>query len=113
MDGIAGLFTGNVYPWPAESVTVPCVVVGYATVAYDLSMGRGADTWTVPVWYVVGKTGTTDARDSLSAAETVVKAAIDGGHSFGDARVTGAEATEIVISSVTYLAAKFDIEVYG
>jgi len=115
MDGIAGLLTAipNVYAWPVDSITVPCAVVGMGRVQYDTTFARGCDTFTVPVWYVVGTTSTKAARDTLSAAEATIKAAVDGAHSFGDARVLSAEITEIVVSSVAYIGAKFEVEVYG
>jgi hypothetical protein len=116
MDGLAALFSvtpANVYPYPVESITVPCVVVGYARVDFDATMGRGADTWECPVWWVVGKSGTDAARDALSVAETTGKAALDGLHAFGDVRVTAAEIAEFTVGAVTYLGVRFDCEVIG
>jgi hypothetical protein len=119
MDGLAGLLTlvPTRYAWPVESITVPCAVVGYPSrIDFDLTMNRGADTWVVPVWYVVGKTGTEDARNALSDILNEagsVKALLDGAHTFGDVRVTGAEISELVVTGVSYVAAKFDCEVYG
>jgi hypothetical protein len=120
MDGLAASLSGlvvNRYAWPVESITVPCVVVGYPSrLDFDMVFARGADTWLVPLWYVVGKTGTKDARDALSdilSEAGSVKALLDGAHTFGDVRVTNVEVTEVTIAAVVYLAAKFDCEVYG
>jgi hypothetical protein len=120
MDALAAKVPASAYrvhPWPVESITPPCVVVGYpTTIEFDSTMGRGSDRWVVPVWYAVGATGTKDARDALSAIlndTSSVKSALDGTQSFGDVRVMSAEVAELVVAGVTYLAAKFDCEVFG
>jgi hypothetical protein len=115
MDGLAACVTTipNVYAWPVESVTVPCVLVDYPAVELDTAMGRGADTWTVPVLYLVGRTGTRDARDDLSTVVPVLKAALDGLHAFGDVRVTGVTVTIVTVGAVGYLGAKLECEVIG
>ena len=120
MDGLAALavtagLADNVYAWPADSVTVPCLVVGYPSgLAYDGTYGRGMDTWTLPLWFVVGKASTKDARDRLSTIlndSSSVKSALDGAQTFGDVRVTTARVTEVTIGAVAYLAAEFECEV--
>lgn len=118
MEGLAGRAEGlasNVYDYPAESVTVPCIVVGYPTdIEFDTAFQRGGDRLTVPVWYVVGKGTTKFARDALSvvlAGVASVKSQLDGDTDFGDVRVTDASIDEITIGAVTYIAARFDTEV--
>ena len=116
MDGLAALVpTDNAYAWPVESVTVPCFVVGYpSNVDFDLTFGRGGDTFRLPVWQVVGKSGSKAARDLLSAALTgvaSVKEALDGAQTFGDVRVTDASIEEITIAAVAYVGIKFNVEV--
>jgi hypothetical protein len=120
MDGMAtamASLAGNVYAWPAESVTVPCIVVGYPTeIELDMTMARGGDRYVFPVWFVVGQTNNKDARDALSAIledTSSVKSALDGAQTWGDCRVTSAEVAQLVIGAVTYLAAKFDAEIYA
>ena len=121
MDGVAAsLLSATVapenYAYPAQAVTVPCTVVGYPTIEYDGTMGRGMDTWVVPVWYVTGKSNAKDSRDLVSAAmigANSVKTALDGAHSWGDARVLRSEPAELQIGEATYLAAKSECEVYG
>jgi hypothetical protein len=122
MDGLAtlartGTLAPQVYAWPAETVTVPAIVVGYPErVEFDLAFARGADSAVIPVWYVVGKSSTKAARDVLSdviADASSIKSAFDGNHAFGSVRVTEADITEIVIAGVPYLAAKFSCEVVG
>lgn len=120
MDGIAALLTtaalaDNNYAWPADAVTVPCTVVGYPTrLDFDGTYQRGMDTWTFPLWFVVGKSNTAGARDRLSTVlndSSSVKSALDGAQSFGDVRVTTARVTEVTIGAVAYLAAEYEVEV--
>jgi hypothetical protein len=117
MDGLAtacASLADNVYPWPADSVSVPCVVVGYpTTIDFDSTMARGADELVIPVWYVVGKTSTKDARDRLSTIIPTMKNALDGAYAFGDVRATTAGIAEMTVSATTYLAVRFDCEVIG
>jgi hypothetical protein len=120
MDGLATLATAatiapQVYAYPVEAVTVPCVVVGYPTdITFDVVFGRGGDEMTLPVWVLVGKTGTKDARDRLSTLlgdASSIKSALDGAQSWGDVRVTDAKITEVTVAGVVYLAAEFTVEV--
>lgn len=118
MDGLATLATGlapDVYAYPVDSVTVPCIVVGYPTeITFDMTFQRGGDEMTIPLWYIVGKTSTKDARDRLSTIigdASSVKSAIDGSQSFGDCRVVSAAVEEVTVAAVAFLAVKFDVEV--
>jgi hypothetical protein len=125
MDGLAALLVAgpldNVYAWPAESIEVPCGVIGYPElVTFDLVYQRGADGFDIPVWYVVGKTADAQARDRLSVALSdvnSVKALLDGPHTFGTAactvRVTDARVAEITAEGITYIGIKFSTEVVG
>lgn len=121
MDGVATLLSSSsiaptVYGWPADSVSVPCAVVGYPTrMEFDTVMGRGGDLVELPVYVLVGRTGTKDSRDALSAilADTSsVKSALDGARSFGSVRVTDATIDEVTVSGLVYLAARFTTEVF-
>lgn len=120
MDGIAALLLSasvapNVYAYPVESVTVPCAVVGYPTeIALGVTFQRGHDTATFPVWVVVGKSGTKDARDALSLAITGaanVWTALTGTQSFGDVAVLNVEPAPITIAAVEYIGLKYTVEV--
>lgn len=121
MDGIAACVVAwggvpNAYPWPVESITVPCGVVGYPSGEIDIAItfGRGGDRATLPLWIVVGKTATKDARDALSdviAGGSDLVAAIVGAHTWGDADVTGASVATFTSSSIEYLALKLDVDV--
>ena len=115
MDGLAGLVTtvSNVYAWPVEGVTVPCVLVDYPTQDLDFVFTGAADSWEVPVLYVVGLSGTKDARDDLSAMVPVLRSELNGVHAFGSVRVTKTEILPVTVGAVTYLGAKFMCEVIG
>lgn len=115
MDGLAALAPAtNKYAWPVGQVSVPCFVVGYPTVEFDITFKRGGDKFVVPVWQVVGQTSSIDARNALSAALTgvgSVKEALDGARAFGDVRVTDAGIAEITIAGVVHIGVKFMVEV--
>lgn len=118
MEGLAARAVGlapNVYDFPVESVTVPCIVVGYPTdIEFDMTFQRGGDRLVVPVWYVVGKVTTKFARDALSvvlAGVASIKSQLDGATDFGDVRITDAVIDELTVGGVTYVSARFDTEV--
>lgn len=118
MDGLAGLVTGQaptVYAYPVDSITVPCIVVGYPTdITLDVTYQRGGDQMLIPLWYIVGKTTTKDARDALSTIigdASSVKSSIDGAQSFGDCRVTDAKIEEVTVNAIAYIAVRFDVEI--
>lgn len=118
MDGLAGLIDmSNVYAYPAESISVPCAVVGYPeNVVFDLTFMRGGDTFLIPVWLVIGKSGTIDARDTLSGyltGVTSLKESLDGSHAFGSVRCTDAQIAELTVAGTTYVSIKISTEVLG
>jgi len=96
------------------SALVGCVVVGWPDIIYDLTFNRGGDTYTFPVWHIVGRTGTKAARDALSEAVSgvsSVKDGLDGTHDFGSVRVQDATIAEITVGTVPYIGLKFTVEV--
>lgn len=120
MDGLAELISDegiveNIYPWPADTVAVPCALVGYPTdIEFDLTMGRGSDRAVFPVFFMVGKTSDKSSRNALSlilADATSIKDALDGTHSFGAVRVTDCKVNEVTVGAIAYLAAVFTTEV--
>lgn len=117
MDGLATAAAGlapDVYAWPVDSVTVPCLVVGYpTTIEFDITFQRGGDRLVVPLYYLVGKTSTKDARNALSTIigdGSSVKSAIDAA-TFADCRVMSAAVEEVTVAGVTFLSVRFDVEV--
>lgn len=122
MDAIADTLvdagvTDRAYPYPVQTVNVPCAVVGYPSkVTLDITFKEGGDEATFPVWFVVGDVMKKESRDALSAVLTgagSIKAALDG--DLGGV-VSSARAVDIVIEQITiggsdYLAAKIDLDV--
>lgn len=87
MDAIVGKVpssaTARTYAWPAESIEPPCAIVAYPEepIEFDLTMGRGTDGVTFPLFFVVPNVVGRAARDSLSEIITGasgIKDAIDG-----------------------------------
>jgi hypothetical protein len=109
--------TPRAYAWPTESITVPCVVIGYPTeIDYDSTMYRGSDRALFPVFYIVGKASDRNSRDDISVVISgPMKDALDGtlDGAVNECSVMGCSVTEITVNSVAYLAAKFDIEIYS
>ena len=124
MDAIAntalsGSVMERVYAWPADSVSAPCLVVGYPTedIEFDVTFQRGSDRAVFPLYALVGKASERTARDRLSDVITGargVKDKLDGtlGGVVSTARVTTCKAEEITVAGVSYLSATFEIEVY-
>lgn len=118
MDGLAAravTLIPNTYAYPVDNVTVPCAIVGYPTrIEFDLTMDRGGDEMTLPLWVLVGKSMTAAARDALSTLlgdTSSIKSAVDGAYAWGDARIVDAEVTEVTVAAVPYLAVKFTVDV--
>jgi len=111
----------RVYPYPADAVSAPAAIVGLPEpVEFDVTLARGADRLTIPVWVLSAR-----VVDRVSA-ETVagymsgtgagsVKAAIEADPTLdGSAqsvRVTSAEPVEVTVAAVDLLAATFQVEV--
>jgi hypothetical protein len=123
MDGIGTALTNsglvpNVYAYPVESVSVPCALVDYPTGKIELSVTFGglanrADHIVIPVFYLVGLTGTKDGRDALSAAmhgATDLVRVLEGA-SPGDMVVTDGEIAQVKIGEATYLGLKFSLDI--
>jgi len=121
LDTIAGL---NVAKWIGQSIRTPMAVVGWPQVDYDQAMGRGLDTWTVPVQIFVGLADNRSAVATLEtymdgAGATSVKAAIEADPTLGgacdDVRVTQLgetfEGVDTTSPSIVYLAAQWDVNV--
>lgn len=124
MDAIAAAgpiaATGNVFPYPAEAITPPAVIVGYpTTLDFDVTFVRGNARMVFPVWFVVGNVSTLSARDTLSGViggAADIKSSIEsdiGLHAVvSTVRVTDCAIESISIAGVPYLSARFDVEVY-
>jgi len=123
MDAIANTITeagvtDRAYAWPVESVSPPCVVVGYPKeLDFDVTFTRGSDRALFPVYVIVGKVSDRSARDVLSnviTGATGIKDALDGdlGGEVSTARVQDCQIEDVNVAGVAYLAAVFTLEVY-
>lgn len=123
MDAITGQLTAAgrqeaMYPYPADTISAPAVVVGYPTeIEYDSTFRRGSDRAVYPVWFVVPRTDPKKARDDISAilaGARSIKDVLDGdlGGVVQACRVTGAKPAFIDVGAVSYAAAEFTVEVY-
>jgi hypothetical protein len=111
----------NVYPYNADSVVPPAVVIGWPDqIEYDQTYGRGSDKITLPMWVVVGRQDQRTSRDRLAvyldgAGDKSIKALVDGGTytACDTVRVATASPVALTLGGVDYLAAAFDIEIMG
>lgn len=121
LDTIDGL---NVAKWIGQQIRTPMAVVGWPQVNYDEAMGRGLDTWTIPVQIFVGLADNRTAVNRLEeymdgAGATSVKAAIETDRTLGgvcdDVRVSQLgetfEGVDTTSPSIVYLAAQWDVDV--
>lgn len=113
----AGGVSKRVFPYPVEQAEVPCAIVGYPeTIEFDTVYARGSDSATFPIWLLVGVVAGKASRDALSDIITgaaAVKNVLDGtlGGVVQTARVIECQPDRVTLDAVTYLAARFDLEV--
>lgn len=118
LDTISGL---RCYPYPADSVTPPAVIVSYPdTVTFDETYGRGMDRLTLPVVLVMGKVYDRATRDNLMAycngsGSTSVKQVLESGTytAFDTIRVSSVEFDAVSIAGTDYAAALFSLDIAG
>lgn len=108
----------RVYPWPIQNVNPPCIVIGYPDddIVFDSTFHRGSDEVVFPVYYVVGQTADKNARDLLSEIiQSDFKEALDGnlGGAVNASTVRSARIVEYVSGDITYLAARFNVEIFS
>jgi hypothetical protein len=118
MDGLKGLLvaasiTPSVFEWPVESVTPPASIIGYPEAPISIHDVFQAPSGEIefPLWVVVGRTSTKDARDQASGYIETVPVALEGVQSFGAVLVKTAEFAFIVVGQVPYLSLKFIVGV--
>ena len=113
----AGGLAPRAYPYPAETISVPCAVVGYPErIDFDVTYQRGADQATLPVYFVVGRASEASARTALSAViadASSIKSALDGnlGGAVDSCRVLDMRVLSLTVAGIDYLAGVFDTEV--
>jgi hypothetical protein len=114
MDAIATALAGlapKVYEWPADSVTVPCLVVGYPDdIRFDVTFDSGPG-YSIPVWYMLGNSPDKTARDTLSTKIPLVAAALDAVAGVRLSHVAQGDVQKVTVNAVDYIAAKFTVEI--
>lgn len=109
------------FPYWQDKISPPAVVVAWPdSYSFDQTMGRGSDQIVLPVTVIVGRADARTSRDRLAqyvagSGAASVKAAIESHTptSFDSARVRSVEFGAVTNASITYLAAIFDIEIFG
>lgn len=120
MQNISGL---RCYGWPNFAASPPCGLIGYPDeIRYDLTFQAtkgvsSGDSATFKVWVVTGDQVERTARDTLSKLVSSdearsIKKAIEQNVAFTCA-VKTVKIVTVTMSSVEYLAAEFEIEVWG
>ena len=118
IDDITGL---RVYPFPPDALATPCAIIGYPdTIDFDLTMRRGGDMLTLPVYLVVDRSwdrasaeqfaGYTDSAGSQSIKQKIESAT---GTDYGAARVASVSFSVISVAGLEYWVATFLVNVYG
>jgi len=90
-------------------------IVDYPTdIDIGSTMQRGSDHLSLPVLVLVAQTFSRESRDALSdviAGSADLVAAIEGAHAWGDAAVTDAKVTAVVVGGIEYLGLKLTVDV--
>lgn len=111
----------RVSDYTAQRITPPAAIVAWPSeVTFDETFGRGADSMTLEVFVVVGAVDARASRDTLAeylntSGPKSVKNVVDGfGYASCDSiRVTNAKVETLQISDVDYLAAIFELHIFG
>ncbi len=127
MDGIAAYavaqgVTAEAYGTPIPNPSPPCLIIGYPTkLDFDLTFHALGTTGkveaTFPLWFVCGAVTDVSSRNALSAiitGATGIKEALDGsmGGTFLDsARVMDCKIETMMIGTVEYICALFEVDV--
>jgi hypothetical protein len=118
LDTITGL---RVSAFPADNIAAPAAVVGYPeSLTFDVTMGRGVDMMTVPIFLLVGRVTDRTSRDKLGAycdgsgaSSIKAKLATQGYTAMSSVRVASVEFTVVAVAGIDYLTAVFTTMVYG
>lgn len=121
LETISGLRASDYVP---EQINPPVAVIGGPlTLAYDSTMARGADRYTIPVRLFVSRVSDRASQEKLdgylaASGAGSVKAAIEGDITLGGAvmstRVVEARSYgSFVVGDVSYLGVEFVVDVIG
>lgn len=101
------------YDYPAESVQVPCSVIGYPELDQNVIFTSGKLQNTYPVYVLVGKASERAARDLISTylhdIPPLLNAVTGGGIDY--VNVDTAQLREVRVADGSYLAAVFSCSV--
>lgn len=109
----------RIYAFPADSVAVPALIVGYPEINFDLTFRRGSDRMSLPVWLVVSDVSDRAARDALAAfvKGAGVKSVLESGaypmSTLHTLRVETATPGQMTIGGIEYDAYRFDVDITG
>lgn len=117
---IAGLRTAPVIP---DQVNPPFAIIGFDSVDFDTTFGRGLDTYSFTVTVIVSRADGRNSQNLLDVycaptGASSIKTAIELDRSLGskanDLRVTGlSNYGNLTIGETNYLAAEFAVTVYA
>ena len=118
LDTIAGLRVSAFIP---KTVTPPQAIVGFPEVyTYDIALGRGSDSMTIPIYVLVGAVSDRTARDRLAAfmdgsGASSFKAVLRAGTytAFSTQRIKQVVTDAFVMNGVEYLGAMFSVDITG
>jgi hypothetical protein len=116
MDALAGAPTiATAYGYPEESPgKTPCWIVGYPDdIQISMVMGNAAHRAVFPCWYVAGPKNAKATRDAFSAilADDDFVTDIEAASAGMSRAVTDVRIQQIVLTGVTYMAARYDVDV--
>lgn len=117
-----GTITGlRAYAWARDSITPPAALVMLPTsYTFDETYGRGSDRASFDVVVCVGRADDRSAFKAIGAyangsGASSIKAALDGGTytACDSVRTTSVTFDVVRIAGTDYLAATFEVDVYG
>ena len=112
----------RVFDYVPDQVPTPCAVVGNLTLTFDEAQNRGLDLANVDIIVIVSRMNERGAQDRLDGflagtGAGSIKAALTTNLTLGGAvaslRVVRAAPITIEVSSVTFFAYQYELEIYG
>jgi hypothetical protein len=118
LDEIEGL---TVFPyWADQLPVVPAATIAWPDIDYNQTFGRGTDSFTIPIFILVGTYDAKSSRNALAAyldggGDHSVIAAIDAGvyTSCDVVNVASARVDSFTSAGIEYLGAEFRVEIVG
>jgi hypothetical protein len=119
LDTIEGL---RVFDHPVDAINPPTAIVSLPEITFDLTYGRGCDSYALPVVFAVGKMSDRASVDNLApyvagAGEKSVKAVLEDDTepyvAFDALRVQSVDFDVVAWGAIPYLTATFVLEIIG